>query len=92
MSIGAVSGLGGSSFAPPDRASAVTPLAAVTASSGAPPASQTIQTGTIQAAGAPATSGPATKTPQPFLLVPTEPLTPTVLAELIGRQAPLSGS
>ena len=29
--------------------------------------------------------------PQPFLLVPTEPLSPTVLAELIGRQISLNG-
>ena len=31
------------------------------------------------------------KPPQPFLLVPTEPLSPTVLAELIGRQITLNG-
>ena len=31
------------------------------------------------------------KPQQPFLLVPTEPLSPTVLAELIGRQITLNG-
>jgi hypothetical protein len=31
------------------------------------------------------------KPPQPFLLVPTVPLSPTVLAELIGRQISLTG-
>jgi hypothetical protein len=31
------------------------------------------------------------KPQQPFLLVPTEPLSPTVLAELIGRQISLNG-
>jgi hypothetical protein len=35
-------------------------------------------------------SSPA-KPQQPFLLVPTEPLSPTVLAELIGRQISLNG-
>jgi hypothetical protein len=35
-------------------------------------------------------SSPA-KPQEPFLLVPTEPLSPTVLAELIGRQISLTG-
>jgi hypothetical protein len=35
-------------------------------------------------------SSPA-KPQEPFLLVPTEPLSPTVLAELIGRQISLNG-
>jgi hypothetical protein len=31
---------------------------------------------------------PLPQPPQPFVLAPTEPLTPKVLAELIGRQLP----
>jgi hypothetical protein len=33
-----------------------------------------------------------TKPEQPVLLVPTQPLSPAVLAELVGRQLPLSGA
>jgi hypothetical protein len=39
----------------------------------------------------PAQASPPVKPQQPFLLVPTEPLSPTVLAELIGRQISLNG-
>jgi hypothetical protein len=78
MSFDAVSGLSGSSFAPLNRAPAVTPVSAPTQSS-------------------PATSGSAlsasatdpTKSAQPLLLVPTQPLSPTVLAELVGRHLSL---
>lgn len=45
-----------------------------------------------QASPAPKAEPPPPKTAQPFVLVPTEPLTPKVLAELIGRQLGLNGS
>jgi hypothetical protein len=45
----------------------------------------------ISTAADPTRVPPPAKPPQPFLLVPTEPLSPTVLAELIGRQISLTG-
>lgn len=89
MSFGAVSGIGASSFASLDRAYAVNQPNVVEASSGATQASQTIQAGAAQAAGTSSSAINPPKAAEPFLMVPTEPLTPTVLAELIGRQAPL---
>jgi hypothetical protein len=48
---------------------------------------------TGQPAGTPtSTAAPPPKPTEPFVLVPTEPLTPKVLAELIGRQLGLTGS
>jgi hypothetical protein len=39
----------------------------------------------------PTQASSSAKPQQPFILVPTEPLSPTVLAELIGRQISLNG-
>jgi hypothetical protein len=105
MSLDAVSGMSGSSFALPVRASAETPAPAATQSLAAqqvPGTSQAVGAaqilGATQTAGVTQTQGvtqgsaPAAvvlpKPAQPFLKVPTEPLTPKVLAELIGRQLP----
>jgi hypothetical protein len=49
-------------------------------------------TATPQSTGATNTTSPPPKPNEPFVLVPTEPLTPKVLAELIGRQLGLNGS
>jgi hypothetical protein len=85
MSFDAVSGLGGSSLAPLDRASAVTQVAAATQTPAATPAP-------AAAPGEPPTPPPSPAKPgQPVLLVPTEPLSPTVLAELVGRRLSLTG-
>jgi hypothetical protein len=49
----------------------------------------TAQTSQVsQAVGGTATAVVLPKPSQPLLMVPTEPLTPKVLAELIGRQLP----
>jgi hypothetical protein len=90
MSFDVVSGIGGSNFAPLDRTNAISQPNAVTASSELP-TSQTSQAGAAQATGTSVSAINPPKAAQPFLLVPTEPLTPAVLAELVGRQAPLSG-
>jgi hypothetical protein len=45
----------------------------------------------ISTAAYPTQASSPAKPQQPFLLVPTEPLSPTVLAELIGRQISLTG-
>jgi hypothetical protein len=81
MSFDAVSGISGSSFAPLDRASAVNQAAAA-----AQLAVGAQATGATSASGAPAPAISLPKPAQPLLLVPTMPLTPAVLAELIGRQ------
>jgi len=103
MSIAAVSGLSGNSLAPLDRLSMVNQsggatLAATAAqSAAAPPIPGATQVpgvtqipGVTQVTGNPATNAPPPKPAPPFILVPTEPLTAAVLAELIGRQPPLN--
>jgi hypothetical protein len=80
MSLDAVSGLSGSSFAPLNRAPAVTQVAAPT--QGSP-----VTSGASQAT---ASAIDPTKPSEPLLLVPTQPLSPTVLAELIGRHLSLT--
>ncbi|WP_428491375.1 hypothetical protein [Rhodopila sp.] len=42
-------------------------------------------------AGTETSTNPPAEPKQPFLLVPTIPLSPTVLAELVGRQLSLNG-
>jgi hypothetical protein len=84
MSVDAVSGLSGSTFAPLNRAPAVTQVSAATQTpvatrSGVP----------AQASGETTAAAPA-KPAQPLLLVPTQPLSPTVLAELVGRHLSLN--
>jgi hypothetical protein len=79
MSVDAVSGLSGSTLAPLNRAPAVTQVSAA----GQTPVA-------TQASGE--TTPPAPVKPaQPLLLVPTQPLSPTVLAELVGRHLSLNG-
>jgi hypothetical protein len=80
MFIDGVSGVSGSGSASLSQASAVTQVSA---------SAQTAAT--TQASGQPTTAASAPKPVQPFLLVPTEPLSPTVLAELIGHQLSLNG-
>ena len=79
MSIDAISATGGRGYRPLDRASAVTPVSAT-------PASAATQTDPGSA-----TAAPSTHPEPPLLLVPTIPLSPTVLAELVGRQISLNG-
>ena len=92
MSFDAVSGIGGSGYIPHDLAVAVTPASRTEPS----PLGTATPQGTSAAKGTPALSAPATapaspKRQQSVLLVPTIPLSPTVLAELIGRQISLDG-
>jgi hypothetical protein len=92
MSIAAISGLSGISLAPPDRPSTVNQAAGTTLTATATQSAGVTQIpGVTQATGDPATKAPLPKPAQPFILVPTEPLTAAVLAELIGRQPPLNG-
>ncbi len=80
MSINAISGLSGDHIN--SLGSAVT----------MPQAPAAIQSSAANATAAyPTQASSPAKPPQPFLLVPTEPLSPTVLAELIGRQLSLNG-
>jgi hypothetical protein len=79
MSVDAVSGLSGSAFAPLNRAPAVTQVSAATKTPVA-----------TQASGETTSPAPA-KPAQPLLLVPAQPLSPSVLAELIGRHLSLHG-
>jgi hypothetical protein len=81
MSLITVSGLSRSD------ANSVGPSATVAQAGGVTPSSAATPT-----AGTPAQAPSPTKPQQPFLLVPTEPLSPTVLAELIGRQLSLNGT
>ena len=78
MSIDTVSAMGGTAYPPLDRISSVTPVSA------------TSSAGTQTSTNLP-TADPPAKPQQPFLLVPTIPLSPTVLAELVGRQLSLNG-
>jgi len=80
MSVDAVSGLSGSDYALLNRSSTVAPARAVTLAPAVTPT-----------AGDPTKVPSPTKPQQPFLLVPTVPLSPTVLAELIGLQFSLNG-
>ena len=96
MSFDAVSGIGGSGYLPHDVASAVTPACRTEPSPLGTATPQGTRQGTSAAKGTPALSEPATapaspKREQSVLLVPTIPLSPTVLAELIGRQISLDG-
>jgi hypothetical protein len=79
MSFDAVSGLGGSNVTPHDRTHGVPQVAAATMTQAATQREQPT---------APSLAKPI----QPILLVPTEPLSPTVLAELVGRQLSPSGT
>jgi hypothetical protein len=99
MSVDTVSGLSGSSSAPLGWPPAVTSSAAATQTlaasqtlAGSQPGATTQVAGVGAAAGVTTPSGipkaPLPQPPQPFVLAPTEPLTPKVLAELIGRQLP----
>jgi hypothetical protein len=81
MSIAAVSGLSVSDLPPLDQASAVAPATAVT-----PVSTATRSSAATQGPGAPAKPAEVGQPAQPFLLIPTVPLTPQVLAELVGRQ------
>ncbi|WP_428542567.1 hypothetical protein [Rhodopila sp.] len=78
MSIDTVSAMGGSGYLPPDRTSSLPSVAAPSSAGPHTPAD-------------PAAADPPAKPEQPFLLVPTIPLSPTVLAELVGRQLSLNG-
>jgi hypothetical protein len=78
MSFDAISGLSGSNVTPHDRAQAVPQFAAATMTQAATQGEQP-------------TALSLAKPGQPILLVPTQPLSPTVLAELVGRQLSLSG-
>jgi hypothetical protein len=93
MSLDAVSGISGSSLASLDRSSTVTQAAPPAPGSGPTQAlGATRASGAVQASGASGTPTQAPMQAQPLLLIPTEPLTPRVLAELIGLQVPLSGT
>lgn len=80
MSIGAVSGPGGIGAAPLNWEPAATKASTTTTNTA------TQGSATAPASGEPATDPSAKKPAQPFLLIPTEPLTPKVLAELVGLQ------
>ena len=80
MSLNAISGPSGDNINSLGSALSVAHTPAVTQS----PAANSTAAFPTQASSAP-------KPQQPFLLVPTEPLSPTVLAELIGRQISLNG-
>jgi hypothetical protein len=78
MSFDAVSGISGSSLAPLVPAPAgISPSAATQGSAGATPEPQASDRRPIVAPAKPA---------QPLLLVPTTPMTPSVLAQLAGQQ------
>jgi hypothetical protein len=76
-----VSGLSGGSFASLDWTSAATQAAAENQM-----AATTQVAGQTQSTGGPGTAALTLQPTHPLLMVPTTPLTPTVLAELIGRQ------
>jgi hypothetical protein len=82
MSINAVSGLSGSDFA------SLRPSPTVPQVGGVTPRAAATTTAQKPTEAAPP---PPPKPDQPFILVPTVPLSPTVLAELIGRQFSLTG-
>jgi hypothetical protein len=77
MSFDAISGLSGSNVTLPDRTQMAPQVAAATMPQAA-------------TQGEEPTAPSLTKPGQPILLVPTQPLSPTVLAELVGRQLSLS--
>jgi hypothetical protein len=87
MSLGTVSGLSGSDYIPPYTASMAAQAAAATQTAAGMQAGATTQAGAAMDTPGGATTAlfPA-KSGQPLLLVPAEPLSPAVLAELVGRQ------
>jgi hypothetical protein len=80
MSINATSGLGGDNINSLGSPLTIPQAPAIVQSPAA-----------ISTAAYPTQASSPAKPQQPFLLVPTEPLSPTVLAELIGRQLSLNG-